>query len=442
MHIHLLQALTPRPLRSSKDTNGGFGTVNDFGDGLAARVLKRLKRETMNFPELLPAYVHSILKAKGHTFTYGVNRLDPAADLVLLQTSITNYRTEIEWSARIRAEIPSARIGFIGGFSAGNPDRYVEAGDFVVLGEAEQAFSEHDPGSLAGVVDAGLVADLDDLPFPDWSHLPDRDRAYGYLRARGGRLAPMQASRGCPMSCAFYCTYPLVQGRKFRARSTENLVAEIEYLQRDFDVDTILFRDPIFSLRMDRVEDLCRAILARGLKFSWICETHPKFLTDDLIALMRRAGCTTIKLGIESGDLEIMKKSRRALPELEQQERVIRVCEEHGIDILGFYILGFQDDDPETVRKTIDYAIHLNTFGAQFTIATPYPGTPWYDALRNEGPEMRFDEDLENYNQYRLVYNHPNLTAAELHRLKSEAYRRYYFRPGYAFKFFRRLLEN
>jgi radical SAM superfamily enzyme YgiQ (UPF0313 family) len=440
MHIHLLQAIRDRRLRSSKDTNGGYGTVNDFGDGLAARILKRLKREMMNFPELVPAYVHALVKAQGHTFTYAVNQVDERADLVLLQTSITNFRTELDWAARIRRELPGARIGFIGGMSAGNPAEYAGKGDFVVTGEAEQAFLEHDPADLEGIVDAGLVADLDDLPFPDWSHLPDRDRSYGYLQARGGRLAPMLASRGCPMSCAFYCTYPLVQGRKFRTRSTENLIGEIEYLQRDFGVETILFRDPIFSLRMDRVEELCRAILAGGLKFSWICETHPKFLTDDLIRLMRRAGCTTVKLGIESGDLEIMKQSKRALPELEQQEHVIKVMEENGIDVLGFYILGFQDDDPASVRKTIEYAVHLNTFGAQFTIATPYPGTPWYDALRSGPSQVTFDEDFENFNQYRLVYTHPKLTAGELHRLKSDAYRRYYFRPGYLMKLFRRYL--
>ncbi|HUF38759.1 MAG TPA: radical SAM protein [Anaerolineales bacterium] len=442
MHIHLLQALSPHRLRSSKDTNGGYGTVNDFGDGLAARILKAVKRQTMNFPELLPAYVHAIVETRGHTFTYGVNRLDPRADLVLLQTSITNFQSELAWADRARKELPGVRVGFIGGMSSGNPAAYAGAGDFVVVGEAERALLEPGLAELSGVVNAGLVEDLDDLPFPDWSHLEDRDRSYGYLRARGGRLAPMLASRGCPMSCAFYCTYPLVQGRKFRVRSTENLIGEIEYLQRDFGVDTILFRDPIFSLRMDRIEDLCRAILARGLKFTWICETHPKFLTDDLILLMRRAGCRTIKLGIESGDLEIMKQSRRALPELEQQEHVVRMCEEHGIDVLAFYILGFQDDDPQSVSRTIDYAIHLNTFGAQFTIATPYPGTPWYDALRSADQPIRFDENLEHYNQYRLVYNHPRLTADELHGLKSDAYRRYYFRPGYVFKLIRRHLKK
>ena len=101
-----------------------------------------------------------------------------------------------------------------------------------------------------------------------------------------------------------------------------------------------------------------------------------------------------------------------------------------------------RDDDPASVRKTIDYAVHLNTFGAQFTIATPYPGTPWYDALRSGPSQVTFDEDFENFNQYRLVYSHPKLTAGELHRLKSDAYRRYYFRPGYILKYLRRVFTD
>ena len=442
MHIHLYQAIRDRSLRSSKDTNGGFGTANDFGDGLAARFLKTLKRRTMSFPELLPAYVHAILKARGHSFSYGVNSLDPRAGLVLIQTSITDFNVELEAAARIRRDHPAARIGFIGGMAAANPDRYAGAGDFVVTGEAEKALLELDLNALEGRVDAGLLSDLDSLPFPDWSHLSVWSRGYGPLRVSGGRFVPMQASRGCPMSCAYYCTYPLVQGKKFRTRSVESLLAEIEHLKARFGVTTVMFRDPIFSLRMDRTEAFCRAILARRLEISWICETHPKFLTDEVIALMARAGCTAVKLGIESGDVEVMRKSRRAVPELAQQEAAIRACEAHGIDVLAFYILGFADDDEASVRRTIDYAMRLNTYGAQFTIATPNPGTPWYDALRAAGPESGFDEDLEHYNQYTLVYVHPRLSSATLHRLKSQAYRRYYFRLSYAFKHARRFLPG
>jgi radical SAM superfamily enzyme YgiQ (UPF0313 family) len=211
------------------------------------------------------------------------------------------------------------------------------------------------------------------------------------------------------------------------------VVEEIAILQRDYGMTTVMFRDPIFSLKMERVAKLCELILQRGLHFEWICETHPRFLDESLIALMRRAGCVSVKLGIESGNLEVMKKSRRASPDLLHQEEIIRCLEKHGIRVMGFYMLGYPYDTPETVRQTIDYAIHLNTYGAQFTIATPYPGTPWYQELAAEGGHD-LDPEWEHYNQYRLVFKHPNLTFEELERLKSEAYQRYYLRPSFAWK--------
>lgn len=433
MHIHILQAVQSRNLRSSKDTNGGYGTVNDFGRGIVSTFLKRLKSQTMNFPEILPAYAQAILKGQGHRVTFGVNVMHPEAQVALLQTSIVNYQYELDWAERIHREAPQARVGFMGGMAAGNPQSYADRCEFVLTGEAEGALLQGDIADFSGVVTGQPVADLDGLPFPDWSHLPRQVNRYGFFNTHGGAFLPVQSSRGCPMSCAYYCTYPLVQGRTYRGRSPENVVEEITVLQRDYGMTTVMFRDPIFSLKMERVAKLCELILQRGLHFEWICETHPRFLEEGLIALMRRAGCVSVKLGIESGNLEVMKKSRRASPDLVNQEEIIRCLEKHGIRVMGFYMLGYPQDTPETVRQTIDYAIHLNTYGAQFTIATPYPGTPWYQDLAAEGGQ-ELDPEWEHYNQYRLVFKHPNLTFEELERFKSEAYRRYYLRPSFAWK--------
>ena len=238
------------------------------------------------------------------------------------------------------------------------------------------------------------------------------------------------------MTCAYYCTYPLVQGAKFRGRSPENIVDEIEYLQKDFGMTTVMFRDPIFSLKMERVQKICELIIQRNLKFSWICETHPRFLNEDLIRLMAKAGCVAVKLGIESGDLEVMKKSKRAAPDLQIQESVVQQLEENNIKVLAFYIIGYFDDDQDSVHKTIQYAQHLNSYGAQFTIATPYPGTQWHTDLNAESETYAFDSNLENYNQYRLVYQHPNLGFDDLEKLKSLAYRRYYLSWSYIKKHF------
>lgn len=436
MHIHILQIVKSRTLRSSKDTNGGFGTVNDFGRGPAAVFLKYLKRGTMEFPELLPAYVQAIARQRGYNVSYALNQMNPQADIVLIQTSIVDFNEEIHWAERIKREFPAIRLGFIGGMAAGNPHFYLNLGDFVLRGEVEKALLQVDPAEFSGLVDCGWVENLDDLPFPDWSHVQGRARRYGLLHTSAGHFLPVLSSRGCPMSCAYYCTYPLVQGAHFRGRSAENVVAELEYLQAAYGMTTVMFRDPIFSLKMGRVQQICELILQKGVKFSWICETHPRFLTPELIQLMSRAGCVAVKLGIESGDLDVMQKSQRAAPDLIYQEEIIHCLERNKIDVLAFYILGYFDDTRQSVMKTIHYAEHLNTYGAQFTIATPYPGTRWYQDLKHQPEVFQFDENLENYNQYRLVYNHPNLSFADLEALKSMAYQHYYLRWDYIKKHF------
>ena len=442
MRIHILQAVRKHNLRSNKDTNGGYGTVNDFGRGLIATFLKLLKNRTMNFPEILPAYTGAILKQQGHTISFGKNRMNPEADLVLIQTSIINYGDELAWARRIRTEFPQVKVGFIGGMAAGNPQRYQNEGDFVITGETEGALLQGSIADFSGVVQGEKLEDLDTLPFPNWDHLQEWKEGYGFVTHGHGRFLPMLSSRGCPMSCAFYCTYPLVQGNHYRERSPENVVEEIAYLQKNYGMQTVMFRDPIFSLKMKRIEQICELILQRGLKFNWICETHPRFLNPELVGLMSRAGCVAVKLGIESGNLEVMKKSQRAVPDLTYQEEMVRCIEENGMNVLAFYILGYLDDQASTVRQTIDYALHLNTYGAQFTIATPYPGTPWYQELKEQPERYQLDDDLEHYNQYRLVFNHPHLDFDELEDLKSLAYRRYYLRPSYIKKHILKIARN
>jgi radical SAM superfamily enzyme YgiQ (UPF0313 family) len=434
MHIHILQIVGHRDLRSNKDTNGGFGTANDFGRGLVSRLLAGYKNRSMNYPEILPAYMNAILKAQGHTVTFSTSEVPPQVEVVLIQTSIVNFQHELEWADKIRRSRPQIKIGFIGGMSAANPHLYRDKADFVIQGEAENSLLEQDIAAFSGVVAGGLVADLDRLPFPDWSHIQSWKQGYGLVSRGKSRLLPMSSSRGCPMICGYYCTYPLTQGKKLRMRAPELVVAEAEYLQKVFGMTTVMFRDPIFSLKMDRVEEICELILKKGLRFSWICETHPHYLTPDLIRLMKRAGCISVKLGIESGNLDVMKKSRRALPDLEKQETIVRCCEANGIQVLAFYILGYMHDTRDSILQTIQYAQHLNTYGAQFTIATPYPGTQWFADLESDPHGFALDGDLEHYNQYRLVFKHPNLSFDELETLKSLAYRRYYLRFGFMAK--------
>lgn len=430
MKVHLLHATRKTFCRSSKDTNGSYGTLNDFGNSLTSKALTLYKKMAMNFPELSPAYASAILKSQGHEVSYGHNQDNPDADITLLQSSLVHFNEEIRWAKKLKAQYPQMKVGFFSGVSDVLHESLLEVADFVISGEVENALNSGDITSFEGRVFGGMINDLDTLAFPDWSHVAPKRYSMGSLR-KGSRVAPMLASRGCPMSCSYYCTYPLVQGKPQRKRSISNIVDEMLHLQNEQGVNVILFRDPIFTLDMKRAKEFCHAVLDAGLKTQYIIETHCQFVDEEMIELLARSGCVAIQFGIESGNLEIMAASKRKVKHLDMQKNVIHMCESHGIKVFALFMLAYFDDTVETIHQTIDYAIDLNPYGAQFTVATPYPGTPWFEELHKNNENFQLSENYDDYTQYQLVYQHPHLSFDDVTQLKNKAYRDFYFRAGY-----------
>ncbi len=433
MKIHILQATRQTFCRSNKDTNGSYGTLNDFGNSPTSRLLTLYKKLAMNFLELGPAYAAAILKSQGHQVTYGENSANADADITLLQSSLVHFNEECRWARELKVLYPSMRIGFFSGVSDVLSEQLLEVADFVVSGEIESALSNADIATFEGRVFGGMVQDLDSLVFPDWSHANNRQYRVGGRR-RESRLAPMLASRGCPMSCSYYCTYPLVQGKPQRKRSIENIVAEMHHLKCRYGINTILFRDPIFSLDMKRTKAFCRAMLDADLDIKYIIETHCRFVDDEMVNLLAQSGCVAIQFGIESGNVEVMSQSKRKANPFDEQQRIIQLCETSGIKVLALFMLAYFDDTEETVNQTIDYAASLNPYGAQFTVATPYPGTPWFEELKRDNKRFQLSENYDDYTQYQLVYEHPHLSSDAVIRLKNKAYRKFYYRMAYVKK--------
>ena len=434
MNIHILQAKRNLLSRTNKDTNGGYGTVNDFGNGWASRLLAKLKTRSMNFPELAPAYASAILKAQGHCVTYGENSDNPAADITLLQTSIVHYNEELRQARALRKKYPGMKIGLFAGVCDAYAQKYADEFDFVITGEFESALMKREIGNFSRIEKGEFIDDLNEIPYPNWDHVPETLGTNLVTRKSDSKLFPMLASRGCPMSCRYYCTYPLIQGTRQRKRSIENIIGEIKHLINKYGMNLVLFRDPIFSLDMEHSRLLCERIIAEKLKFDWICETHPKFLNDDMLSLFSAAGCRAVKLGIESGNKEVIGLSKRQTQEFDFQYQIIRSCEKNNIKVLGFFIIGYFDDAIATIEQTIDHAIWLNAYGAQFTVATPYPGTDWYNDIKKQNDIYSLSENPEDYTQYNLVYRHPQLTSNQIMELMNKAYRKYYFRLGYIWK--------
>ena len=281
-----------------------------------------------------------------------------------------------------------------------------------------------------GIVISEQINDLDSLPFPRWDLVADARRKLGIQwssRPVGGGF-PLLASRGCPEFCT-YCPHRILAG--YRARSIANILDEMERLCDQYRRPYVIFRDPLFTEQRERMLELCDGIRARGLQLTFEAETRLDRLDVDLLDRLHEAGFRAMSFGVESLSPETLKKSgRRPIPEAHQRE-IMEHCRKRGIVTAAFYVLGFLQDDWNSIAATIDYASDVGSTFAQFKILTPYPGTPMFRQLE----PLLTEKDWEQYDGYTPTFRHPNLTERELRFLLGAAYKRFYMRPSYLANF-------
>lgn len=277
-------------------------------------------------------------------------------------------------------------------------------GDWGIAGEGEQTFAAlidalalgWDPGAIPGVIGrnngcnngsrtGGIRPNPPRRP-ADWfeGYRPARD-LFDYPRyIRRGGMGNIQTKRGCVFKCS-YCTYPLLEGNRFRARSAADIVDEIEVLMRDYGPHPIFFVDSILNFPRDHVESLCEEILVRGLKLRWSCYATPVKLDRRQAGLMVRAGCEGIELGsdaVDDGQLNRLAKSFNAAV----VESANRYCMEAGLKVCQTLIFGAPGETRASIRATCQALQRMQaTAVVAMTGVRLYPGTPITDSLIAEG---------------------------------------------------------
>lgn len=416
----------------SKDTVvGGYGSrLEPFSK--VTRVIAYLKRLYHDVPSVHMAYAAAILSRAGHevSWTRGSMKAVEGADVALVLSSIVDHKAETAWSDAVRAS--GTRVGFVGITASKMPHLFENHCDFILNGEPEAGVVRLAQGDIPrGVVISEQIDDLDSLPFPRWDLVTeDRPRRFGVKwssRPIGGGY-PLLASRGCPEFCT-YCPHRILAG--YRSRSIANIADELERLCDQVYRPYVIFRDPLFTEQRDRVVALCDEILARGLTLTFEAETRLDRLDIPLLDMMYNAGFRAMSFGVESLDPATLKKSgRRPIPQ-SHQRAIIERCRQKGIVTAAFYVLGFLQDDWNSIAATIDYATDLGSTFAQFKILTPYPGTPMFKQMQ----PLLTETDWERFDGFTPTFEHPNLTPRELHFLLGAAYTRFYMRPSYLANF-------
>jgi radical SAM superfamily enzyme YgiQ (UPF0313 family) len=314
--------------------------------------------------------------------------------------------------------------------------------DFGIVGEGEMAFSGlvkrleegKAPWEVPGLVSAEkrnppgkFISDLDSVPFPARHLLPNQ--AYHYALWPGKKITTVITSRGCPYQCIF-CDKSIF-GSKWRARSSQNVLDEIEQIVKDFKIYSIILYDDLFTLNKQRVIEICQGILDRGLRIEWKCEGRVDRVDAEMLGWMKKAGCSLIAYGVESGNQEGLDYLRKKTT-LSQIRQAFELTHKAGIRPMAYFILGIPVETFEQGLQTVEFARELKPEYAQFSILSPYKGTKLYDEAKAKGwyrevnANNPFDKD-----QKRPVLLSENWSDETLREILKQAHKRFYFRGGY-----------
>ena len=279
-------------------------------------------------------------------------------------------------------------------------------------------------GKIIKNLDRPYIEDLDSLPFPS-RHLWPMER-FRELED----ILYLVTSRGCVYWCEF-CTTVRMHGRKYRMRSQKNVVNEIEYLNKTYGISKFTFCDDAFTVDQPRTEALCSEIQKRGLKIEWNCGTRVDMLTKDLLLKMKEAGCVSVWFGVESGTQQVLDAMKKGItPELTM--KVLGWVREAGLMPVPNVILGFPGETKKSAWDTIKFVEKVAPDAVGFyNVATPFPGTPMYDLVKEKG-WLRVT-DFDKYDTTKPIFETPWLSMKELGKLREGAFHHYYLRRAYFF---------
>jgi len=345
-------------------------------------------------------------------------------------------------AAEIAAEVKNARAGVVnvvGGYHASAlPTQTLAefpAFDIAVQGEGEIPFGQLvqgvPPEQVPGIAvrsEAGTpvlthgdrpLANLDELPMPAWD-----------LFELGRYPHPLlfECVRGCPYNCV-YCFHAV--GRQVRYKSPERALDEISYCYEKYGVRHMhLGTNGTWPLARQHCAEICEGILARGLKIRWRTSARTDLMDEELIALMRRSGCDSMDIGIESGSAEILRRCQKktSLPET---IRIVRACHEQGIEVELNFLVGLPYENQESMKETYDLVGKLRRYStlANFALLMPFPGTAVYEmAMKHEGGLRIVSTDWRKYTkQAGRVLKYDHVSQDELEAWRAKLYRHYYF---------------
>lgn len=281
-------------------------------------------------------------------------------------------------------------------------------------------------GKVIRTSDRVLIQDLDRLPYPAY-HLFPMDK----YRIFGKKVMPIMTSRGCPFQCSFCVTSRMV-GKRFRARSPESVVDELEWLKDVYEADAFCFYDDTLTFDKKRIVEICDMIKRRKIGVPWDCQTRTDRVTKEMLRGMADAGCQLVSFGAESGSQSILSKMGKGTT-VEQNEKVIKWAKEAGLLVAISLIVGYPGETIETLKETLDFIWRTRPDDAYLCFAAPYLGTELRRMVSDLGWGM--SGDWTHYDTMTPAFENPSLSNEYMVRLRRSFYDKFYS-PFYVLRHF------
>ena len=376
-------------------------------------------------------------------------------DLLGITTTTPSFDVTSKLCSQIHEKLSALPIVLGGPHATGSPEECASTRGIsaVVLGEGELTFldiydavkDKRSLGNIPGIClrangsvsftdKRPLIKDLDVLPLPARDLLPMHLYFSPPTKSLSeDRAANIISSRGCPFHCT-YCLSDMMWERKYRDRSPENVMDEIEHLINDYGVMEFNFNDDLFTANKKRLIKFCELLIERKLNTKWICMSRADYIKPEILILMKKAGCGKIAMGLESGSEEVLKVMKKPI-DLSRSIKAVREIKKAGIKVGVSFVIGHVGETAETIKETIHLAKECNPDTIAFFQASPYPGTEFYNMVKEAGylrPGLKWADYAIVSNKISTV-DLPGLPAEQIHKWVKKAYRSFYLSPKFVF---------
>jgi hopanoid biosynthesis associated radical SAM protein HpnJ len=367
-------------------------------------------------------------------------------DVVVMYTSTPTLQIDIETARRIKEVKPDIVAVLTGPHVSVLPDESLKTGngiiDIVCRGEFDYSTKELcegrdwsridgisflKDGKIIHTTDRPPIADLDALPFVAPIYKRDLPISEYVIPHFKNPYISIYSSRGCPSRC-IYCLWPQTfSGRSMRVRSPQNVYEEIKWIVDNIpEMRELSFDDDTFTANTKHAREI--AGLIKPLGISWTINARAN--TDyETLKILREAGLRHVVVGFESGNDLILKNIKKGVT-VAQAERFVKDCNNLGLSIHGAFIMGLPGECRETIQQTIEFAKKLDLNSIQASLASPYPGTEFYDLCKTNG-WIAPGNFIDDSGHQKCVINYPNLSNTEIFNSVEEFYNKFYFRTKY-----------